>query len=83
MTRKEAAKRLREIAYEMYNMLEEMKEILRRVAPEELETAEVYWMARIDGALLNRRGWMGRSFINLADTLTNLGEELGEEDEEV
>lgn len=80
MTRKEAAERLREIAYEIYDMLDEMEEILKEVAPEEFETAEAYWMAHIDGALLNRKGWMGRSFISLEDTLTNL-EEKGDEEE--
>ena len=37
-------------------------------------------MAHIDGALLNRKGWLGGSFISLGDTLARLEEE---EDEEV
>ena len=75
MTRTEAARRLEEIAYEIYDQLEEMEDILREVAPEELESARVYWMAHIDGALLNLQGWMGGSFISLGDTLVNLEEE--------
>jgi len=82
MTRTEAARRLREIAYEIYDMLEEMEDILREVAPEEFERARVYWMAHIDGALLNQKGWMGGSFISLEDTLTALEEEEEIEDEE-
>jgi len=83
MTRTEAARRLRELAYEIYDQLGEMKDILREVAPEELERARVYWMAHIDGALLNREGWMGGSLISLEDTLTNLEEDEEEfEDEE-
>jgi len=78
MTRTEAARRLREIADEIYEKLEEMEDILGEVAPEELERAEVYWMAHIDGALLNLKGWMGGSLISLEDTLTILEEE-GEE----
>ena len=75
MTRREAAEELRALAYEIYDTLREMEDILREVAPEELERAEVYWMAHIDGALLNRQGWLGRSLINLEDTIANLEEE--------
>jgi len=74
MTRKEAAEELRALAYEIYDTLEEMEDILREF-PEELERAEAYWMAHIDGALLNLKGWMGGSFISLGDTLTILEEE--------
>lgn len=80
MTRKEAAKELRALAYEIYDTLSEMEDILREVAPEELERAETYWMAHIDGALLSLKEWMGGSFISLADTLAILEEEE-EEDE--
>ena len=82
MTRTEAALRLEEIADEIYDKLYEMEDILREVAPEELERAMVYWMAHIDGALLNRKGWMGGSLISLKDTLAILEEEEGEEEEE-
>lgn len=75
MTRREAAEELRALAYEIYDILKEMENILREVAPEEFERAEVYWMAHIDGALLNRQGWLGRSLINLEDTIANLEEE--------
>lgn len=75
MTRTEAARKLRELAYEIYDILDEMEDILREVAPEELERARVYWMAHIDGALLNLKGWMGGSFISLGDTLIELEEE--------
>ena len=78
MTKKEAARRLEEIVDEIYDKLEEMEDILREVAPEELTRVRTYWMAHIDGALLNRNG-VGRSLINLEDTLTNL--ELEEEEE--
>ncbi len=79
MTRKEAGWRLEEIAYEIYDKLDEMEDILREVAPEELERAEGYWMAHIDGALLNQGGWLGTSLISLADTLVALEEEEVEE----
>ena len=74
MTRKEAAEELRALAYEIYDTLEEMEDILREF-PEELETARVYWMAHIDGALLNLQGWMGGSLISLEDTLAILENE--------
>ena len=82
MTRAETAQRLREIADEIYDMLDEMEDILGEVAPEELERARVYWMAHIDGALLNQKGWMGGSFISLEDTLAALEEEEVEEEVE-
>ena len=82
MTRTEAAERLKEIAEEIYEKLEEMEAILEEVAPEELQTAMVYWMAHIDGALLNRQEWMGGSLVNLEDTLIALLEEEEVEDEE-
>ncbi len=83
MTRTEAVWRLEEIAYEIYDKLDEMKDILREVAPEELERAEIYWMADINGALLNREGWLGGSFVKLKDTLEALEEEEVEDEEEV
>ena len=78
--RKEAVMELEAIAYEIYDLLEDMKKILEEVAPEELERAEIYWMAHIDGALLNLSG-VGGSFISLEDTLTALEEEEFEEEE--
>jgi len=79
--RKEAVMKLEAIAYEIYDLLEDMKRILEEVAPEELKRAEVYWMAHIDGALLNLKGW-GGSLISLEDTLTILEEEEFEEEVE-
>jgi hypothetical protein len=79
MTKAEAAQRLWKLADEIYKKLDEMKDVLEEVAPEELESAKVYWMAHIDGALLNVKGWAGGSFISLQDTLDALGEEIDEE----
>ena len=79
MTKREAVWRLEEIAYEIYDKLDEVKAILEEAAPEELERAELYWMAHIDGALLNRKGWLGGSFVSLQDTLTALEEDEAEE----
>ena len=80
MTKIQAALRLWELADEIYERLDDMEYILEEVAPEELESAKVYWMAHIDGALLNIKGWAGGSFISLQDTLDALG--LGEEIDE-
>ena len=71
----EAAMRLRELADEIYETLEEMEYLLEEVAPGELERARAYWMAHIDGALLSQKGWMGGSLISLEDTLAALEEE--------
>lgn len=83
MTNTKAAMRLRELADEIYETLAEMEDILEEVAPEELERAKAYWMAHIDGALLNQKGWMGGSLISLEDTLAALEEEEEEEAEDV
>ena len=82
MTRAKAAKRLKELAHEIYDTLEEMEAILGEVAPEELALVRAHWIAYIDGALLNRKGQMKRSLrslISLKDTLTSLEEEEVEE----
>lgn len=71
MTRKEAARRLRELAYEIYDLVEEMEIILVEVDQGEYKRAKAYWLPRIDGALLNYNG-REKSLINLADTIANL-----------
>ena len=73
--RAEAAKRLRELAHEIYDTLEEMEAVLAEVAPEELELARVYWMAHKDRALFNVKKWKEARFITLEDTITLLLEE--------
>ena len=73
--RAEAAKRLRDLAQEIYDTLEEMAAILEEVAPEELELARVYWMAHIDRSLFNRKKWKEARYITLEDTITILEEE--------
>ena len=73
--RAEAAKRLRELAHEIYDTLDEMEDILEKAAPEELELARVYWMAHIDRSLFNRKKWREVRYITLDDTLTLLLEE--------
>jgi len=78
MDKYEAVDRLRELAEEMYEAMDEMKQILSEVAPGELERARSYWMAHIDGALENREGWLGGSMISFEDTV-NAVEEMDEE----
>ena len=76
--RAEAAKRLRELAHEIYDTLEEMEAVLAEVAPEELDLARVYWMAHIDRALFNIKKSKDKRevrFITLEDTITLLLEE--------
>jgi len=69
MTKWEAIDRLEELKDQIYEALKEMEKILSEIAPEEHETAKYYWIARIDGALENRGGWLGGSFISFVDTL--------------
>ena len=63
--RAEAAKRLRELAHEIYDTLEEMEAVLEKAAPEELEMVRTHWIAYIDGSLLNLKGRMKRSLRSL------------------
>ena len=67
-----AIERLEELKEEIYKALNEMKEILREVAPDEYEVAERYWLAHIDGALDNRGQWLGGSMISCIDTIEAL-----------
>ena len=77
---REAIERLEELKETIYEAFDEMKEILREVAPHEYEAAERYWLAYIDGSLENRGYyWLGRSFINYNDTIEALEEMAGEE----
>lgn len=78
---REAIERLEELKETIYEALNEMEDILRGVAPEELERAEVYWMAHIDGALENRGQWLGGSLMSYIDTIDAL-EEMVEMEEE-
>lgn len=78
MKKYEAVDRLMELVDEIYEVMDEMKQILSEVAPDELERAERFWMAHIDGALQNREGWLGGSLISFEDTV-NAIEEMDEE----
>ncbi len=78
---REAIERLEELKETIYEALDEIKDVLREVAPEELERAEVYWLAHIDGALENRGRWLGKSLISYTDTIYAL-EEMMEMEEE-
>ena len=61
---------------EIYERLDCIRELLWEVDGSLANRAESYWLAHIDGALLNRSG-VGGSFITAADTLEELKE--GEE----
>ena len=78
---REAIERLEELKETIYEALEEMRDILADVAPEELERAEIYWMAHIDGALENRGAWLGGSMVSYIGTIDAL-EDMMEMEEE-
>ena len=58
---------------EIYERLDCIRELLWEVDDSLADRAESYWLAHIDGALLNRSG-VGGSFITAADTLEELKE---------
>ena len=68
----EAIERLEELKETIYEALNEMKKILKEVAPDEYEVAKRYWLAHIDGALENRGQWLGGSMISCIDTIEAL-----------
>ena len=78
---REAIERLEELKETIYEAMDEMEDILREVAPEELERARSYWMAHIDGALENRGAWLGGSMVSYVGTIEAL-EEMMEMEEE-
>ncbi len=77
---REAIERLEELKETIYEVLNEMEEILREVAPDEYPIAKSYWMAHIDEALENRGQWLGGSLVSYIDTIDAL-EEMMEEEE--
>lgn len=52
----------------IYDALENIRALLGE-CPAALRQAEAYWLAHIDGALLNQGGNLGGSFISARDTL--------------
>jgi len=58
---------------EIYERLDCIRELLWEVDDSLANRAESYWLAHIDGALLNRSG-VGGSLITAADTLEELEE---------
>ena len=58
---------------EIYERLDCIRELLWEVDDNLADRAERYWLAHIDGALLNRSG-LGGSLITAADTLEELEE---------
>lgn len=55
----------------IYVEMDRIQRALRQF-PDVYERARRYWMAHIDGALLNRGGWLGGSFITAESTLNEL-----------
>lgn len=53
MTKKKAARRLKQLIAEIYNKLSEVEDILKKVDPEGLRVEEAYWISQIDEALLS------------------------------
>jgi len=78
--RAEIADELSELADQIYGIMDEMRTLLREKAPGELRAAESYWMAHIDGALENREGNLGGSFISLQDTIRDLKDDDDQEE---
>jgi hypothetical protein len=66
---------IEEAVQEMYECLSRIEQALKPF-PSTYERARTYWLAHIDGALENRGGWCGGSFIDLNETLSELMEDI-------
>lgn len=72
---KKAIGRLEELKETLYEVLNEMEEVLRGVAPEVYAMSKSYWLAHIDGALENRGNWLGEaSLVSYIDAILALEE---------
>ena len=71
---REAIERLEELKETIYEALNEMEEILKKVAPDVYAMANSYWLPHIDGALENRGQWLGGSMVSYIDTILALEE---------
>jgi len=54
---REAIMRLEELKETIYLALDEMKMILKEIAPDEYETAKNYWLAHIDEWMEGEEEW--------------------------
>ena len=72
---REAIERLEELKETIYEALNEMEEILKKVAPDVYAMTKSYWLPHIDGALENRGNWLGEaSLVSYIDTILMLEE---------
>lgn len=78
--RDEAVREIEDAVEAIYEALDQIKQALKPF-PGAYERARSYWMAHIDGALLNRHGWLGGSFISAESTLDELRRDDNENDE--
>jgi len=69
---RKALMNLEELKETIYESLQEMKKILKEVAPEEYEVAKTYWIAHIDEALDNRDRWPKGCLTSCVDTIEAL-----------
>ena len=72
---RKAIMRLEELKETIYEALNEMKEILREVAPDVYAMSKSYWLPHIDRALENRGdwgNWLGECTVNYNDTILAL-----------
>jgi len=74
----EIADQLEELSADAYNILNQMRDLLRGVPADIRRRAKAYWLAHIDCALENRDGCLGKSMTTLADTVAELRELLKE-----
>ncbi len=61
---------------EIYEKMDEIVDHLKQADEWISDRAEMYWLAHIDGALKNRGGNLGGSFISAKDTLAELRGEI-------
>lgn len=77
---KQVATEIEEQIQCIYDALDIIRDELRRAGGGVQARANAYWLAHIDGALLNRGGYLGGSFVSAADTLEELREDEDEDE---
>ena len=70
------AEEIENLIEEIYEKMDEIKDHLKEADEGISDRAEMYWLAHIDGALENRGGYLGGSFISAKGTLAELRGEI-------
>ena len=75
----QVAEQLRDIQLELIDLLDRAKELLRNAPSTTRERAEDYWLAHARMAITKNHDYIGRSMVNMDDTIAELEGTDGED----